>query len=287
MTIRIIMVPLDGSDAARPALELALVTAKRTGAHLEALHVRADPKDAVPLLGEGMSGAMIEELIDLTEKEAEARCERARSMFDTLCAENGVTVTDGPGSAGPTAGWRETTGREDELAAWRGRLADLIVVGRPAADSEAPSILMVNAAVFESGRPVLVAPPTFAPDLGRRVAIAWNGSAEAARAVHGALPLIASAESVTIFTTETEKTPETAAGELSGYLAGHGISAEQRSLTESDGPVAKALLEACVTDDVDLLVMGAYTHSRLRQLILGGVTRHVLQEVTLPVLMAH
>jgi len=260
MSIRIIMVPLDGSDAARPALELALVAAKRTGAHLQALHVRADPKDAVPLLGEGMSGAMIEELIDLTEKEAQTRSERARAMFDAACAENGVTITDGPGGSGPTAGWRESTGREDEVTSWRGRLADLIVVGRPTSDSEAPSMLTLNAAVFESGRSVLVAPPAPPADFGHRVAIAWNGSAEAARAVSAALPLIAAAEAVTIFTTETEKTPETAVGELGGYLAIHGIIAEQRSLTESDGPVAKALLETCVADDADVLVM-APTHT--------------------------
>lgn len=84
-------------------------------------------------------------------------------MFDSLCAENGISVTDGPGDAGPSAGWRETTGREDEMTAWRGRLADLIVVGRPTAESEAPSILTLNATVFESGRPVLVAPPMSAP----------------------------------------------------------------------------------------------------------------------------
>ena len=285
MSIRKILVPVDGTDATALSLETAFLLGRDVEAHIEVLHVRADPRLAVPLVGEGMSGAMIEELIDLTEKETATRAVKAREMFDRAREASGVAVSETPSRTGPTANWMEDVGAEEEFVVQRGRLADLVVVARPTAQAETPSAATFNAAVFESGRPVLVAPLEAPRSLGRRIVISWNGSAEAARAVSAALPLIARAEAVSILSIAMDERAEEGADGLMEFLAWHGVSAERRAAPESDGPMGAAIIQACA--DADLLVMGAYTHSRLRQLILGGVTRHVLERATLPLLMAH
>ena len=285
MPIRKIVVPVDGTDATRLSLDSAFHFARDVGAHVEVVHARADPRLAVPLVGEGMSGAMIEELIDLTEKESATRAVTAREMFDRATEKNGFPASETPAPTGPTAGWIETVGAEDDILVRRGRVADLLVVARPTAHAEAPSVVTFNAAVFESGRPVLVAPTEPVKSMGRRVAISWNGSAEAARAVSAALPVLRNAQAVRILNVDTDDTANGRAANLAEFLQWHGIAAEQCAIPAGDGPVGAAILAAC--GDADLLVMGAYTHSRLLQLILGGVTRHILERSTLPLLMAH
>ena len=293
MSIKTILVPVDGTEAARSALEMAFVAGKQFSAHVDVLHVSADPKDAVPLLGEGMSGAMIEEMIEYAEKEAAERAASGRRMFDEQCARDSVSVAETPPAADTvSAAWVEVVGRDNEAVAQRGRLADLIVAGRPTADGDPSATMVLNAVLFETGRPVLVAPPgvSAVPSpaaMGSTVAIAWNLNAEAARAVAAAIPFLSRAESVVIVTAESERTSAGAVGELAPYLAWHGVSATTKTIPPSRRAVGESLLGACADVGADMLVMGAYTHGRVRQLILGGVTRHVLAEATIPVLMAH
>lgn len=288
MPIRKILVPIDGTAATQLSLDTAFQFARDGEAHVEVMHARADPRLAVPLVGEGMSGAMIEELIDLTEKESAVRAAAAHDMFEQARETGGIALSDTPATGpatGPTASWAEEVGAEDEILVRRGRLADLLVVARPTAHAEAPSVVSFNAAVFESGRPVLVAPTRPVASMGRRVAISWNGSAEAARAVSAAMPLLKRAESVRILNVDTEDAAGEGNASLAEFLGWHGVSAEHRAILAEEGPTGAAIIAAC--GDADLLVMGAYTHSRLLQLILGGVTRHVLENSQLPLLMAH
>ncbi|MCG8508878.1 MAG: universal stress protein [Rhodospirillales bacterium] len=286
MPIKTILVPLDGTDAAEPVLHTAFSVCRNLSAHLEVLHVRADSKNAVPLLGEGMSGAMIEEMIDLAEQEADTRADKARAMFDKILKEFEFPIQDAPGADGPSAAWVERTGREDEATAQRGRLSDLIVVARPTPDSDVSSRMTLNAAIRESGRPILIVPPGEEGVIGKKVGIAWNGSAEAARAVRLSMAFVCAADEVLILTAEGGTTRAAAASELAGYLAWHGISAKTRTFAIADRAGGEDLLRECGQEQVDLLMMGAYTQSRVRQLIMGGVTRHVLSEATLPVVMA-
>ncbi len=285
MAIRKIVVPVDGTDAMRLPLDTAFRLGSDMGAHVEVLHARPDPRLAVPLIGEGMSGAMIEELIELTEKETAARAVRARAIFDDARELGGVAESDTPSGDGTTTRWLEMVGAEEEILVRRGRLADLVVVARPTSQVEAPAAVTFNTAVFESGRPVLVAPVEPPRSLGKRVAISWNGSAEAARAVSAALPLMSRADAVSILSVDTDNAEEADTDGLAEYLAWHGIRAERRAISRDEGSVGATIVAACA--DADLLVMGAYTHSRWRELILGGVTRHVLERSALPLLMAH
>ena len=285
MPIRKSLVSVDGTPAARSVLESAFAVGRHFAAHVQALHVRPDPRDAIPLVGEGMSGAMIEELITITEEEGASLATKARKMFDEVRETAAVPMEDKPSPAGVSAAWSEETGREDETIVRRGRLADLVVVGRPTAQADAALRTTLNAALFETGRPVLVAPMQAPPSIGRTIAIAWSGSAEASRAVAAALPFIEKAESSAILSIVSDDTAGIAGTDLADYLAWHGITAGSQAVAGEGAAVGEALLKAC--DGVDLLVMGAYTHSRLRQLILGGTTRHVLEHAPMPLLMAH
>jgi nucleotide-binding universal stress UspA family protein len=282
MTIRKILVPIDGTDAARPPLALAFALARRFGARVDVLHARIDPLDAVSFAGEGMSGDVIQELIELTEEQAIARAGTARALFAAESAK--AAIDEGAAEVGrPMARFLEHLGREEDGVVMHGRLADLIVIARPLTGLDPAVHAALNAALFASGHPVLVPGREAASADFRRIMIAWNGSAEAARAVTAALPFLTEATQVTIAAppAETDARP---AQDLAEYLACHGIGAEITVLAHSRA-AGESLLEA--SRPFDLLVMGAYTHSRLWQLILGGVTRHMLEDAPLPLLMAH
>ncbi|MBT4934938.1 MAG: universal stress protein [Rhodospirillaceae bacterium] len=287
MSIKTILVPIDGTEVSRTALDAALLLGRDLAAHVDVLHVATDPKDAVPLLGEGMSAAIIEEMIQLAEREATERTARAEAMFEDARARFELaTQASPPAGENGSALLVKTTGREDVLCAEKGRLVDMVVTARPTEQSDASLAMTINAAIFETGRPVLIAPPHLPETIGKKIAISWNGSAEASCAVAAAIPLITRAESVTVLTAENDKTSSAVAAELVAYLAWHGVSADSRNLP-GGSQVGEVLLEDCKSIGADLLVMGAYTHSRMRQLILGGVTKHVLANAGLPVLMAH
>jgi len=284
-----IIVPVSDAETGAAALDLSFLLGRDYACHITALHVRADPTNAVPLVGEGMSGVMVEELITAAEKQAIERAQAARRLFDQHCATAGVVLVQSPPAPRDqlSAAWREELGREEEVVAKCARMADLVVMGRLLPDRELPSIMTLNAALMESGRPLMLAPPTPPSHIGRTVAIAWNGSAEAARAVQAAMPFLHKAERITILSAREENAdPALVAGEVATYLGWHGITADCHSFAGA-GNAGEALLNEAQRMGADLLVMGAYTHSRLRQLILGGVTRHVIHHADIPVLMSH
>lgn len=287
VTIRKLLVPFAPSEGGRQALQTAFAVARTFAAHVEVLHVRPDPQEAVPLLGEGVSGAMVEELINLTEREAAARAAEASRLFEELRSGAGFPLADKPTLEGPTTRWVERTGREEDVTVEHGHLCDLIVVGRAASEADATAAATLRAVLFESGRPVMLAPTPPPPRCGERLAVAWNDSAEAARGVAGALPFLKHAQSVFVFTATSEKTLAASANRLVDFLGWHGVTAEIGHLPEGRASVGEALLDAASAVEANLLVMGAYTHSRLRQLILGGVTHHVLEHAKIPMLMAH
>lgn len=295
--MRKLLVPFGPTEAERRALRLAFSVAKDFSAHVDVLHVRPNPQDAVPLLGEGVSGAMVEELISLTEQEAAARAAQARDAFDEQRRRDDLAVMERPSADGsaphapstraPSTRWLDVVGREEDIAVEHGHVSDLIVVGQGADEDATAAAATLRASLFESGRPVLLAPAESAARCGKRIAVAWNASAEASRCVGAALPFLVQAEAVLVFTAGSERTIARSAEGLVDWLAWHGIGSEIGILPEGRGTIGEALLDAAAAANVDLLVMGAYTHSRLRQLILGGVTSYVLEHARTPLLMAH
>jgi nucleotide-binding universal stress UspA family protein len=286
MAIRKLLLPLTGTAAGESALATALMVARLWRAHVTAMHVRVDSRDVAPLAGEGLSGAMIEEMMSATEKESSERSHAVRDMFDRFVASHGVLVSEPrPHDPEATASFATVTGREEDLVAQQARLADLTVVPHPEAGDEVSSSDALHAVLFDSGRPVLIAPQSIPGSIGSRVAVAWNGTAESAASVQAALPWMQQADAVRILTAEDYQRRGPAAQEVAAYLALHDIEAEIATFRAVDRSVGAGLLAAAREFGGDLLTMGAYSHSRLRQLILGGVTRHVLEHAALPVMM--
>jgi nucleotide-binding universal stress UspA family protein len=286
MAIRKLLLPLTGTDAGEAALATALTIAQSWDAHVMALHVRVDARDVAPLAGEGLSGAMIEEMMSATEREAAERSMAVRSMFDRFAERHGVMLADArPGMDRASAHFVSVVGREEEVVAQQARLADLTVVPHPEAGADTSSSDALHAVLFDSGRAVLIAPHTPPSSVGTRICIAWNGTAEGAACVAAALPWLQRADAVRILTAEGYQRRGPAAPELAAYLALHGVFPEIAAFRPVDNSVGAGLLAAAGEFNADLLTMGAYSHSRLRQLILGGVTRHVLEHADLPVMM--
>jgi nucleotide-binding universal stress UspA family protein len=288
--LKTILTCLCDADTLPATLELALLVGRDHAAHVQALHVKIDPASAVPLVGEGMSGAMVEEMLGLAERQASERAAAIQALFLKTCDRLGVALRRTPGTQTEvSAAWREEVGREEEIIAAAGRLSDLLVIARPGADGDLPSLISLNAALLETGRPLMLAPPAVPTEVGRSIAVLWNGSVEATRAVAAAMPFLVRAQTVTILSAREDEDDNSADG-LADYLGWHGIRASEHALIGSGavgGHVAQTLMDEAVTRGADMIVMGAYTHSRLRQLILGGVTRHVLHQAKLPVLLCH
>jgi len=275
MAIKMILTLADGGNGTTATLQTALSVARRFGADLDVLHVRADVETMVPVIGEGMSGAMVEQMMSAMAQTVETRAAKARAAYQEVCATADVKAV-----------WRESTGRETDIVASAGRLTDLIIIGRPDAETETPLAATLDAALFDTGRPVLVASPAAAASIGARAIVAWNGSAQAARVVAAALPILRKAEQVTVVTVgEISRSP--AATDLVAYLGRHDVRATHEAIAADHAPVGATLLKHAKQIQADLLIMGAYGHSRLREMILGGATRDVLGVADLPLFMAH
>jgi len=286
MAIRKVLLPLTGTAAGEAALASALTIARRWNAHVLALHVRVDSRDVAPLAGEGLSGAMIEEMMSATEKESSDRAHAVRSMFERFVGQQDIKVQEAHPNAGhPSASFASVTGREEDIVAQQARLADLTVVPHPDSGEDVSSSDALHAVLFDSGRPVLIAPRKAAASLGTRVCVAWNGTAESASSVIAALPWMQRAEAVAILSADGYQRRGPGAPDLAAYLALHGVRAGTVTFRSLNGSVGAGLLAAAADFGCDLLSRGAYSHSRLRQLILGGVTRHVLENSGLPVMM--
>ncbi|MBV9251366.1 MAG: universal stress protein [Acetobacteraceae bacterium] len=286
MAIRKVLLPLTGTAAGEAALTTALMIARIWNAHVTCLHVRVDSRDVAPLAGEGLSGAMIEEMMAATEKESSERAHAVRTMFDRFVARHEVVVAEArPNTNMPTASFASVTGREEDLVAQQARLADLTIVPHPDAGEDVSSSDALHAVLFDSGRPVLISPQIARQTIGTRVCLAWNGTAESASSALAALPWMQRAEAVRILSADGYQRRGPAAPDLAAYLALHNVHADIEVFRPVNNSVGAGLLAAAAHFGCDFLSMGAYSHSRLRQLILGGVTRHVLEHANLPVMM--
>ncbi len=209
----------------------------------------------------------------------------ARRIFDAYHATEAVTSL--PESQRPRFRWRASDPVDDAALGSLGRVYDLTVVGRPQSGTMGPRMTTLEAVLFESGRPLLIAPPVPPRSLGERIVISWNCSSESARTVSYAMPLLLKAREVTVLTVEGAVSPGPSGKELADCLAVNGIEAREITVLAGGRKPGAAILEEAERLGADLLLKGAYTQSRLRQMIFGGATSHILAATELPVFMAH
>jgi nucleotide-binding universal stress UspA family protein len=279
--MKTILVPVEDHESMPAVLEAARLIARRFDSYIEGFAVV--PAAADLLTVDPLSSLAISHHSDTT-----VVIERvAQALFDTFVVTNGVPPAQA--SSRParfSQGWRGGV-EADSFIGSHGRVFDLVVVGRPGPSPEHPRSAPLEAALFESGRPVLVAPAEMPREIGRNVLIAWNGATEQARTNAFAMPLLRQADDVTVLTVEGGMTPGPLGGEVARSLVRAGVRAKAVTIAPSQGSTGEAVLEFAAAHDCDLLVKGAYTKSRLRQLIFGDATRHILANATLPILMAH
>ena len=275
-----------GDGNAGQVLEAALLVAKRFNSHIVGLH-SLTTEYAVVFGGE--MGFSISSEVDRTlEREGHERRDQARRLFREFMNTHGVPIgTVAPGHNGPSASWREEDGRQNAVVGMSGRVYDLIVVEQPEKLASIAEATLEDA-LFESGRPVLIAPPTSPRSLATNILVAWNQSTEQARTMADAMPFLSTAQRITILTVEGATVAGPSGEQMARSLAMNGIEAETMTLKPSGKRSAgETILTKAEELGCDLIIKGAYTQSRLRQMIFGGTTRHILANAKIPVLMAH
>jgi nucleotide-binding universal stress UspA family protein len=287
--IRTILVLATGSDTDAGVFASALSVARPFGAHLAFLHICIDPATfAATIMPEVGSGRVFTDVINKMEKEAQQREQKARQLFEGFCQREGLVVAETSSMLleGSTR-WLRENGSESYWLVEHARTADLLVIGRSDDDQRVPSD-MLEAALINSGRPLLIPPSAPLSALPETVVIAWKSTAEAARAVTAAMPFVSLAKQILIMTVaEDERTiEEEGAARLMANLRWDGFTASVRRLEPGAQGAAETLLMAA-REQAALLVMGGYGHSRLREWIFGGFTQRILHGAEVPVLIAH
>ena len=267
MGYRTILVDLSGTRPVGARVAAAHDLAARFGATVIGMHVMPPPFVAAGLYGESSASVGVEMIAAMRATNQEI-CERVRTVFHDVCGQ------------GPDAVWREAEGDPGRLLAEAARTADLVVTEK--SDADAVDLFgTIEHLALSAGVPVLMLPAGGTPTPGQTVLIGWNGSCEATRAVHGALPFLIGAKRVILCAVgEARHTLEDARL----MLRRHEIAVEPRHVDLPDAKAGEIMLGEAEREGADLLVMGAYGHTRLRELIFGGATRHVLRDAALPVL---
>ena len=283
--IKTILAPATGDDDDAAVFAAALAVARRFGGHLDVLHVHADPAEIAAAFAADAGAELVTTgLTERFEAEADQREELARKSFEAFCKRERLSIGAArPRSGALSAQWHREIGSETGWIVEYGRSSDLLVVGRPAEDAARD---VIEAGLLDTGRPLLI--PGAVPIDPEIVAIAWKSTREAARAVTAAAPFLARAKRVVIVTAaERDPLDRDSATRMLATVQRHNPATEVRYVPPGSRGVAETLLVTAAEAGAGLLVMGGYNHSRVRELILGGVTEHVLRSATLPVLIAH
>lgn len=278
--MKTILVPTEHHSSMPAVLSSALILAQKFDACIESFAMRPAVSDLVAM--DPDSGLT---MVSVKENDAEL-IKHAHAMFCDFMAAHQVPQRIGGGRASLSWAWHDAPSGHDYVGSY-GRIFDMIVLARPEPEWQSPSMLTLESALFESGRPVLIAPPSPPPSLGTHVLVAWNCSTEQARTMADAMPFLYAAERVTIATVEGATVAGPSAEEMVRALAMHGVNAEPITLKATKRSAGEVVLTKADELGCDLIVKGAYTQSRLRQMIFGGATRHILANARLPVLMAH
>ena len=274
--IKDVVVNLSGTAPQDFAADYAVSVAKTFGAHITGIAFVYEP-----VIPDTVMGGIPTDLIELQREENTKAASAAVSRFEAAAK-----------AAAVSAATRVLDASLGGAAATFGQIArrfDIAVVGQAQPERGAAEELMIEGALFESGRPVIVVPYIQKQGLKlERVMACWDGGRTAARAIGDAMPLLARAKAVdVVIVTERDKNDEVTGANMSEHLARHGVRAEVKRIAKGDIDVQAAILDYAADSGADLIVMGGYGHSRLREFILGGVTRSILKSMTVPVLMSH
>jgi nucleotide-binding universal stress UspA family protein len=286
-----ILVPMTGFENDARAMQTASLIGAGFAANVVCLRVSPDPMQIIAQAALSQFGSAMGnvQLIHAIEEEGRNRTIAARKAFDEFSER--VSFPAGALPGGPiTLSWQEIEGDPVADTIVAARYSDLIVLARAPKDAafDADSIASI---LVRSGRPLLLVPEKPLQTIGLHIAIAWKETAEAARAVTAAMPLLSRAKRIAVISAKEAALASPRdlgpAARLAEQLAHHGFSPDARDVAIAEQPVSKVLIQTAHEFGADLLIMGAYSHSRFRELVFGGFTRQVLLACDLPVLLLH
>ncbi len=279
--MKTILVPVERNDLMELTLATACLLAKAFDSYLEGFAL----SQQLSLLAAADSvGQVVLYPADLAHEDQTA--EELRQLFEDAMGRLGI-AREGRGQEAPHFQWNDRSVSGDGFLGSYARVFDVTVVGRPGPTPTSPRMSTLETALFESGRPLLIAPPAVPSRLGEVVTIAWNGSTESARTIAFCKPILRRARRIVVLTVEGAGVPGPTGEDVAMHLRRNGLSCEAMTVTRGSRSAGAAILEEAAKVDTDLVVKGAFTQSRLRQMIFGGSTRHIIAETTLPVFMAH
>lgn len=256
--------------------QVALDLAARTGAHVTGLTVAFEP--VVPGF---IAAPMPPDYVEIARNQALKAAREAGDAFNEMARKAGVTAEIRTAEI--------ITGGSTETILAHCRLTDLVMIGQENPDDPEPMReMLIESVLFEAGVPVLVVPYIGSTLPLKNVMVAWDGSPTASRAVHAALPLLQMAEKVTVMIVETgRRTSGEPGADIATYLARHGLNVTIDVVPRPTSGVADAILNYVSDNNIDMVAMGGYGHSRMREFLFGGATRDILASMTVPVMMAH
>lgn len=288
MTIKTVLAPLYDSALDAVVLDASTKLAIQFDAHLEALLLKAPLDLASRFTSSGLDTEQFRRMLETLDHQVEIEAKTIREKFELTLSRAGIDFSNDPSSnSKPTANWRVETGDPTEILSRCGGAFDLIVAGHPSLGSEqSKSEQVLDAAMFNTTRPVLLTPQTIAPTIGKTILLAWNRGIPAGRALVAAQPFLEKAERVVILTITTGAKQGPEPEDIAKNLGWHGILVEVKKAPPSSKAVADIIIDEAGNIGADLIVMGAYSQSRVRDRVLGGVTSAIMKNANLPVLMA-
>ncbi|HXP75142.1 MAG TPA: universal stress protein [Stellaceae bacterium] len=284
MGFKDILVTLAGATASEPGIGFAAELARDHGAHLVGLSI-LEPLDLSAYFAPGSGFMAVDVIQEIEEKHratAQAAASKIEAAFRAACSRAGISHE-----------WRLAEGDPAEVGILHAHYADLAITGQIDPGKPPPGgwARLPEQLALASGRPALIVPYAGRFDtVGRRVLLAWSRTRESARALNDSLPILERASHVTVLSINPRRGEESSdlpGADIALHLARHGVKAEAASTVADDIDVGNTLLSRAADLGADLIVMGCYGHSRMRELILGGATREILRHMTVPVLMAH
>jgi len=285
VSYRKILVPLTGGARDSHVLNAAFEVAKAFGSHVSGLYVRPDPSEVLPYLGEGISANVVQEIMEASREATNRAVAVARGTFDRLAKAAGAPVHQAA-QPGIGASFFVRDGLSDAVLTEEARLSDLVVFDTPA-EKDMTLRTAMESVLINGRKPLLLVPHRAVTIVGAKVAIGWDGGAAAAHAIAAAIPLMARAQAIEILNVTSGPIDTVQMDRLRDYLRLHGLAPVEHGINPGAQGTASTLIDAAQRTGAGLLVIGGYGHSRLRELVLGGVTRHVFANVTMPILMAH
>jgi len=279
--MKTILVPTQNIAVMQSTLETAVLLARCTGAYIEGFPLRFGiPEFVAAELATSFP-------LDSYQAKSEEEAAETRRLFETFMQQHDIPPA-GSAPPGPSFGWLATAPEGEGFVGSHGRAFDVTVVSRPDLETTGPLNRVIEAALFESGRPVLLTPPDAPKQIATNIMIHWNGSTEQARVNAFAMPLLRLAKRVTVLTViGGQEVPGPSVDQILRQLKYNDIVAEPVTVKLEGRSTGEAVLSAARARDCDLLIKGAFTRNRLRQMIFGGATSYIMEHADLPVLMAH